>query len=40
MELTSSESEDSQSNSSDYESYNFSGKENSYNEQSDEDESL
>ena len=40
VELTSSESEDSQSNSSDYESYNLSGKENSYNEQSDEDESL
>ena len=40
VELTSSESEDSQSNSSDYESYNLSGKENSYNEQSDEGDSL
>ena len=28
------------SDSSDYDSYNLSGKENSYNEQSDEDESL
>ena len=40
MELQSFESEDSQSDSSDYESYNLSGKENSYNKQSDEDESL
>ena len=37
VELRSSKSE---SDSSDCESYNFSGKENSYNEQSDEDESL
>ena len=40
VELQSSESEDSQSDLSDYEFYNLSGKENSYNEQSDEDESL
>ena len=40
VELQSFESEDSQSDSSDYESYNLSGKENSYNKQSDEDESL
>ena len=40
VELQSSESEDSQSGSSDYEPYNLSGKENSDNEQSDEDESV
>ena len=40
MELQSSEGEDSQSDSSDYDFYNLFGKENSYNEQSDEDESL
>ena len=40
VELQSSESEDSQSDSSDYESCNLSDKENSYNEQSDKEESL
>ena len=40
MEVQSSESEDSQSDSSDYGSYNLSGKENSYNEQTDENEPL
>ena len=40
VEVQSSESEESQSDSSDHDSYNLSGKENSYNEQSDKDESL
>ena len=38
--MQSSESEEGQSDSSEYDSYNLSGKENFYNEQSDEDESL
>ena len=40
VEVQSSESEEGQSDSSEYDSYNLSGKENFYNEQSDEDESL